>query len=118
SPRAERGWMIRAWAAMACAVLSKGLIGIVRPALALLVYVAIERDWALLRRLHWAPGLAVFGAIVLPWFVLVQHRNPEFFRFFFFRDHFARYLLPHHHRPGPRWVFAPLLLIGLPPSTA
>src|SRR6266571_1316812 len=53
----------------------RGLIGIVLPAVALLVYVAIERDWALLRRLHWAPGLAVFGAIVLPWFVLVQYRN-------------------------------------------
>jgi len=116
-PRAERGWMILAWAAMACAVLSKGLIGIVLPAVALLVYVAIERDWALLRRLHWAPGLAVFGTIVLPWFVLVQYRNPEFFHFFFVREHFERYLLPHHHRPGPWWYFAPVLLIGLLPWT-
>src|SRR6266446_2571472 len=116
-PRAERGWMILAWAAMACAVLSKGLIGVVLPAVALLVYVAIERDWALLRRLHWAPGLAVFGAIVLPWFVLVQYRNPEFFHFFFIREHFERYLLPHHHRPGPWWYFAPVLLIGLLPWT-
>src|SRR3989454_11785974 len=116
-PRAERGWMMLAWAAMACAVLSKGLIGIVLPALALLVYVVIERDRALLRRLHWAPGLWVFGAIVLPWFVLVQHRNPEFFHFFFIHEHFERYLLPHHHRPGPWWYFAPVLLIGLLPWT-
>ena len=27
SPRAERGWMILAWAAVACAVLSKGIVG-------------------------------------------------------------------------------------------
>src|SRR5437870_13894992 len=41
---AERGWMILAWAGMACAVLSKGIVGIVIPALALLVYVALERS--------------------------------------------------------------------------
>jgi len=115
--RAERGWMILAWAAVACAVLSKGIVGFVLPALALMVYVAIERDWALLRRLHWGAGLCVFGAIVLPWFALVQHRNPEFFHFFFIQEHVERYLLPHHHRPGPWWYFIPVLLIGLLPWT-
>lgn len=115
SPRAERAWMTLAWAAMACAVLSKGIVGIVLPVLALMVYVAVERDWALLRRLHWAPGLCVFGAIVLPWFVLVQQRNPEFLHLFFIGEHFERYLLPYHHRPGPWWYFAPILLIGLLP---
>jgi 4-amino-4-deoxy-L-arabinose transferase-like glycosyltransferase len=118
SPRAERGWTLVAWAAMALAVLSKGLVGIVLPGLALLAYVAIERDWALLRRLHWLPGLGVFAAIALPWFVLVQQRNPEFFPFFFVHEHFDRYLLPTHNRPGPWWYFVPVVLIGLLPWTA
>jgi 4-amino-4-deoxy-L-arabinose transferase-like glycosyltransferase len=117
SLRAERGWMGLAWAAMACAVLSKGIVGIVIPGLALLVYLAIERDLSLLRRLHWVTGMCVFGAIVLPWFILVQQRNPEFFDFFFIREHFERYLLSRHHRPGPWWYFVPLLLIGLLPWT-
>ena len=116
-PAAERGWMLVAWAAMALAVLSKGLVGVVLPALVLAVYVAIERDWALLRRLHWVPGLAVFVAIAAPWFVLVQRHNPEFLWFFFVHEHFERYLLPYHHRPGPWWYFAPVLLIGLLPWT-
>jgi 4-amino-4-deoxy-L-arabinose transferase-like glycosyltransferase len=109
--------MIFAWAGMACAVLSKGIVGIVIPGLALLVYVAIERELSLLRRLHWVPGLCVFGAIALPWFVLAQQRNPEFFHFFFIREHFERYLLPDHHRPGPWWYFVPVLLVGLLPWT-
>jgi len=117
SPSAERGWMILAWAAVACAVLSKGIVGIVIPGLALLVYLAIERDLSLLRRLHWIPGLCVFAAIVLPWFILVQQRNPEFFHFFLIREHFERYLLPNHDRPGPWWYFGPVLLIGLWPWT-
>jgi len=114
---AERGWMILAWSGMACAVLSKGIVGIVIPALALMVYVALERDLSPLKRLHWAPGLAAFGAIALPWFVLAQQRNPEFFDFFFIREHFERYLLPDHHRPGPWWYFVPVLLVGLLPWT-
>jgi 4-amino-4-deoxy-L-arabinose transferase-like glycosyltransferase len=109
--------MLLAWAAMACAVLSKGLVGILLPGLALAVYVVLERDWALLARLHWASGLCVFAAIALPWFVLVQERNPEFFRFFFVREHFERYLLTGHHRLGPWWYFVPVLLVGLLPWT-
>jgi 4-amino-4-deoxy-L-arabinose transferase-like glycosyltransferase len=61
--------------------------------------------------------LCVFGAIALPWFILVQQRNPEFFHFFFIREHFERYLLPDHHRPGPWWYFVPVLLVGLLPWT-
>jgi len=115
--KAARGWMVLAWAAMAAAVLSKGVVGVVLPSLALLAYIVAERDWSLLRRLHWGPGLCVFGAIVLPWFVLVQARNPEFFHFFFIHEHLERFLLPQHHRPGPWWYFAPVLLLGLLPWT-
>jgi len=68
---------------MACAVFEQGDRGIVLPALALLVYVAVERDASALRRLHWVPGLAVFGAIVLPWFVLVPAEEPGVFPFLF-----------------------------------
>ncbi|HZT62034.1 MAG TPA: glycosyltransferase family 39 protein [Burkholderiales bacterium] len=116
-PGAQRNWMLLAWAAAACAVLSKGLIGVVIPGLALVAYVAVERDLSPFRRLRWIPGLAVFAAIVLPWFVLVQERNPEFFRFFFIHEHFERYLLPDHHRPGPWWYFIPVALVGLWPWT-
>src|SRR5262252_7913702 len=116
-PWVQRNWMLLAWAAAACAVLSKGLIGVVIPGLALAVYVAVERDLAALRRLYWIPGLALFAAIALPWFVLVQMRNPEFFRFFFIYEHFERFLLPEHHRPGPWWYFVPVALVGLLPWT-
>jgi 4-amino-4-deoxy-L-arabinose transferase-like glycosyltransferase len=116
-PGVERNWMLLAWAALACAVLSKGLVAVVIPGLALAVYCAVERDFSPLRRLHWLPGLALFAAIALPWFLLVQEKNPEFFRFFFIYEHFERYLLPDHHRPGPWWYFVPVILVGLLPWT-
>ena len=46
SSRERRNWMWLAWGAMAVAILTKGLIGIVLPGLVLIVYTLIARDWA------------------------------------------------------------------------
>ena len=115
--RAERRWMLVAWGSMALAVLTKGLIGIVLPGLALAVYVVVARDAAVLRRLHLVPGLALFAAIAVPWFALAQARNPEFFQFFFIHEHFARYTLSGHDRAAPWWYFLPIVLVGTMPWT-
>jgi len=113
--RARRRWMLAAWAAMACAVLGKGLIGIVLPTAAVLVYAAWQRDAALLRQLHAGPGLALFLAIAAPWFIAVSAANPEFARFFFVHEHFERFLTTQHHHAGPLWYFVPVLLAGAMP---
>jgi 4-amino-4-deoxy-L-arabinose transferase-like glycosyltransferase len=115
SPAAQRGWMLAGWAAMAVAVLTKGLIGIVLPALALAAYSAIARDWALWRRLQWLGGLSVFLVIAAPWFVLISVRNPEFAQFFFIHEHWERYTSSVHQRSAPAWYFVPQLLGGFFP---
>ena len=112
---AQRGWMLAAWAAMAVAVLTKGLIGIVLPGLALVVYTLVARDWALWRRLHLVAGTTLFLAISAPWFVLVSLRNPEFPQFFFIHEHWDRYTSTIHHRNQPLWYFVPQLLGGFLP---
>ena len=111
----QRNSAIVMWSAMALAVLSKGLVGVVLPALVLFAYIAIERDWKLLGRLHWGVGIPVFLLIALPWFVWVQVRNPEFFQFFFIREHFGRYALDEHRRAGAWYYFLAMLLIGALP---
>lgn len=118
SARENRLWMHIAWAALALAVLSKGLIGLVLPGATLVVYTLIQRDWALWKRLHLASGLVLFMAISAPWFVAVTLANPEFFGFFFIYEHFGRFLDMNHGRYHPWWAFAPILIIGtLPWST-
>jgi 4-amino-4-deoxy-L-arabinose transferase-like glycosyltransferase len=113
--RARRRWMLAAWAAMALAVLSKGLIGIVLPAGAIAIYVVWQRDWRLLHRLNAGPGIALFLAIAAPWFIAVSVANPEFARFFFFHEHIERFLTKQHGRSQPFWYFAPVLLGGILP---
>ena len=62
-------WMHIAWAAMAGAVLSKGLVGIVIPGATLVLYSLIQRDWRLWRRLHIVTGLLLFFVIgLICWF--------------------------------------------------
>jgi 4-amino-4-deoxy-L-arabinose transferase-like glycosyltransferase len=112
APAACRNWMLVAWAAMALATLSKGLIGVVLPGGALVVYTLLQRDFALWRRLYIGRGLLLFLAIATPWFVQVARANDEFLQFFFIHEHFRRFAEPGHARPGSWWYFVPLLLGG------
>ena len=110
-----RLWMWVCWGSMALAVLSKGLVGLILPGAVLVLYTLVARDWALWKRLYLVSGLIVFFAIVSPWFVLVQERNPEFFNFFFIVQQFQRYLTPAQNRPGPFYYFVPVMLVGFLP---
>ena len=111
----RRAWMLAAWAAMALAVLAKGLVGIVLPGAVLVLYSLAARDLDIWRRLHIGKGLLVFFAIAAPWFILVGLRNPEQPHFFFIHEHFERFLTTGHRREGAWWYFIPLLLPGVLP---
>lgn len=109
--------MLTAWAAMALAVLSKGLIGVVLPGAVLVVYTVVARDFVIWRRMQWLGGLALFLAIAAPWFIAMSLRNPDFAHFFFVHEHFERFLSTQHRRTAPWWYFAPILALGLMPWT-
>jgi len=111
----RRRLMLLAWAAMALAVLSKGLVGVVLPVGAVAAYVLLHRDWKLLSRLELVRGGLLFLAIAAPWFVMVSLANPEFARFFFIHEHFERFLTREHGRYQPPWYFLPALLVGALP---
>jgi len=113
----QRNWMMLAWAALALAVLSKGLMGLVLPGAALFIYMIVERDISVLRRMHWLAGLAVFLLITSPWFYLVMKANPEFFQKFFIYEHYTRFTTKELGRYQPWYYFVPVLLAGMLPWT-
>lgn len=113
----RNAWMLAAWIATALAVLSKGLIGIVLPGLAIASYAVVRRDPGLLRRLNPFAGSALLLVIAAPWFIIVQYRNPEFFEFFFIHEHLERFAESGHHRAGPWWYYVPIVIVGLMPWT-
>ena len=111
----QRRWLWVAWAGMAGAMLSKGLIGIVFPAAALFFYCLLQRDFRLLAQLEWMRGLAIFFVLVMPWLVMVSIQNPEFLQFFFIHEHFERFTTTTHRRVQSWWYFLPILFAGLLP---
>ncbi|MES2130336.1 MAG: glycosyltransferase family 39 protein [Pseudomonadota bacterium] len=113
--REQCWWMLLCWAAMALAVLAKGLIGLVLPGAVLVIYTIAARDWKIWTRLHLAKGLLLFFAIAAPWFVLVGLKNPEQPHFFFIHEHFERFLLKTHHREGAWYYFVGPLMLGMIP---
>ncbi|MFA6972200.1 MAG: glycosyltransferase family 39 protein [Gallionella sp.] len=113
----RRNWMLLAWAGMALAVLSKGLMGIVLPGTAVFIYCMVQRDFTVLKRMHWMAGLAVFLLITAPWFYLVMQANPEFFDRFFIYEHYTRFTTKDLGRYQPWYYFVPILLAGALPWT-
>ncbi|MBU6379328.1 MAG: glycosyltransferase family 39 protein [Gammaproteobacteria bacterium] len=106
---------ILCWLALAAAVLSKGIAALVLAGGTLVVHAVIHRDKDILRRLQLWPGLLLFFAVTVPWFLVVEQRNPGFAQFFFIHEHFQRFLTTVHDRDGPVYYFVPLLLLAVLP---
>lgn len=113
----HRRWMGLAWAGLALAVLSKGIVALVLTGGTLVLYSLLSRDLSPWRRLELGWGLPLFLLIATPWFVAVSLANPEFPRFFFIHEHFERFLTTVHRRSEPAWYFVPILLLGALPWT-
>ncbi len=113
----RRNWMALAWVALALAVLSKGLMGLVLPGAALLLYSILQRDIGVWKRMHWGKGLLLFLLVVSPWFYLVMKANPEFFQKFFIYEHYTRFTTKELGRYQPWYYFVPILLFGMMPWT-
>jgi 4-amino-4-deoxy-L-arabinose transferase-like glycosyltransferase len=112
---AQRHWMLVAWAATACGVLTKGLVAAFIPAAVLVLYSLYTRDFAPWRRLRAAVGLPLFLAITVPWHWLAARREPEFLKFFFVHEHLQRYLTPSADRQEAWWFFGVVFVLGSMP---
>lgn len=101
----------------ALALLTKGLIGVALPGLVILTWLLLTREWQQLRNFYWFSGITLFLIIALPWHLLIQLSNPEFFHYYIFEQHILRYttLLAEHYQPA--WWFLPILILGFFPWT-
>jgi 4-amino-4-deoxy-L-arabinose transferase-like glycosyltransferase len=118
TPQESRRWQDGAWALLALATLSKGLIGIVLPAATVVLYALWQRDVNFILRIRPLRGLGILLLITAPWFIAVSVVNPEFAYFFFIHEHVERFLTKVHGRYEPVWYFIPVLLAGMLPWLA
>jgi len=114
----RRAWLYGFYAAIALAVLTKGLAGLAIPMMVIGTWVLIVGEWRLLRQIYLVEGALLFLAIAAPWHILASRANPEFMQFYFYHEHVERFLTTVHHRYQPAWFFIPVLLVGMFPWSA
>jgi len=93
-------------------------VALVLAALIIVIFALVERDARLIARSLWLPGIILFLASSLPWYVAVQVRNPQFLQEFIFQHNLRRFATSMYHHRQPFWYFAPVLLLGVMPWTA
>ncbi len=122
----ERRWAYLMWAAMATGLLLKGLIAMVFPVGAILLWLTLTRNWPEWRKLSPFAGVAIIIGIAAPWHLAAALANPPFLDltmhstpgeyhgftwFYFLNEHVFRFLnmrWPRDYNTVPRplfWIF-------------
>jgi 4-amino-4-deoxy-L-arabinose transferase-like glycosyltransferase len=116
--RVDLGWLVAGWVLCALALLAKGLIGIVLPALVIGPWLLAQGRWRQVLGLLHPLGLLAFAAIGLPWFVAMQLRYPGFFDYFVIEQHFRRFAMSTFNNVHGAWFFIAVMPLATLPWSA
>jgi 4-amino-4-deoxy-L-arabinose transferase-like glycosyltransferase len=111
----NRAYLAAFYAFIAIAMLAKGPVAPALAALILVIFAAIERSPQTIWKTLWLPGILLFCVVGLPWYVMVQLRNPQFFHEFIVEHNLARFGTNLYHHPEPFWYYVPVTLLGWVP---
>jgi 4-amino-4-deoxy-L-arabinose transferase-like glycosyltransferase len=113
--RGESKEILYAYIFIALATLSKGLIGVVLPALILGAFIVAQRDWRYLREARLLLGITIFLVIAAPWFLLVNAvTDGKWLSDFIYIHHLQRYTASPGHRQAFYYYFETLPVDFLP----
>jgi 4-amino-4-deoxy-L-arabinose transferase-like glycosyltransferase len=110
-------WLFDIYFFTGVATLAKGPVA---PFLAFMIvasFAALRKEWSILKRSFWWPGVLLYFAIVLPWFIAVQQQNPTFFREFFLEHNLARFATNRFQHQQPFWYYGVVVVLGVMPWT-
>jgi 4-amino-4-deoxy-L-arabinose transferase-like glycosyltransferase len=102
---------------LALGTLAKGPVAPALAAVIVILFVALKGDWGVIPRTLWIPGIVLYLAVMLPWYIAVQLRNPGFFRFFILEHNLSRFSQDVYHHHQPFWFYLPVFLLAMMPWT-
>ena len=111
----KKFWLFDLYFFVGAATLAKGPVAPFMALVIIVTFAALRREWSILRRSIWLPGIVLYLAMVLPWFIAVQHRNPQFFSVFFLEHNLQRFATDRFHHGQPIWFYVPITLVALLP---
>jgi 4-amino-4-deoxy-L-arabinose transferase-like glycosyltransferase len=114
----KKFWLFDLYFFGAFATLAKGPVAPFMALSIIFVFLLLRRELSALKRTIWIPGVILYLLMVLPWYIAVQRRNPQFFREFFVEHNLERYTtnLYQHHQPF--YFYIVVLVLGMMPWTA
>jgi 4-amino-4-deoxy-L-arabinose transferase-like glycosyltransferase len=110
-------WLFDIYFFTGIATLAKGPVA---PFLAFVIicsFAALRKEWSIVWRSFWWPGVLLYFAIVLPWFIAVQHQNPTFFREFFLQHNLERFATNRYQHQQPFYYYVVVVLLATMPWT-
>ena len=98
-------------------MLAKGPVAPFFAAVIIAIFALTQGEFRIATKTLWPPGILLFCAVGLPWYVMVQLRNPQFFRVFILEHNFARFSANVYHHSQPFWYYIPVTLFAWVPWT-
>lgn len=114
----KKFWLFDLYFFGAAATLAKGPVAPFLMLSTIMLFLGLRREWSALRRTVWWPGLLLFFAMVLPWYIAVERRNPGFYREFFLQHNLERFATNRYQHHQPFYYYVVVLIIGMLPWTA
>ena len=111
----QRAYLAGFYALLALATLAKGPVAPVLAGMIVGLFALVARNSRIIITTLWIPGMLLFFLVALPWYVAVEVRHPEFFRFFILQHNLARFGTDRYHHWQPLWFFLPVTALGLLP---
>lgn len=113
----KKFWLFDLYFFGAAATLAKGPVAPFLALVIILLFAGLRREWSLLRRTIWFPGILLYMVMVLPWYIAVQWKNPTFYRLFFLEHNLERFATNRYQHHQPFWFYLAVLVLGLMPWT-
>ena len=110
-------WLYDIYFFTGLATLAKGPVAPFLAALIIAAFAFLRREWSIVRRSFWWPGMVLYSAMVLPWFLAVQLQNPTFFREFFLEHNLERFATDRYEHTQPFWYYLVVVVLAMMPWT-
>jgi 4-amino-4-deoxy-L-arabinose transferase-like glycosyltransferase len=110
-------WLFDIYFFTGVATLAKGPVAPFLAIVIVMAFAALRKEWSIVWRSFWWPGVLLYFAIVLPWFIAVQHENPTFFREFFLEHNLERFATNRYQHEQPFWYYLVVVVLAVMPWT-
>ncbi len=102
-------------AALGCAVLSKGPVGLLLPGAVICCFVVATKRWLLVFNRRLFIGIIMFVLVAVPWFLLMAIRHDDYIRSFLLEGNLGRFFSSAAPHKEPVYYYLPVLLVGFFP---